>query len=459
MNIRTYIKPTLFLALFVFTLSCSKPDDSETEFMTVNTWISEVMNDYYFWYEKIPADKKPNATTEPTDYFYSLLYTQEDKWSFITDDYTGLMAEFSGTPVSMGFAPAFGKFSNTGNIFIIVVYVYKDSPAEAAGLKRGDIILEINNQELTPDNYKELYSQEQYEVSLGYYDGASISESNRTLNLTAQQLTIDPILFDTIYQDYNGKNIAYFCLSEFLNKEPFVSHVQPVIEEIKSKGIHDLIIDLRYNTGGSLDAAAWLASSLVPQTALDNQSVLVELLFNNKLQPYMEQENETKYYFDNSVTSNLNLDNIYFLTTNYMTASASELVITGLEPYMEVIQVGENTAGKYTGMWAIPDLEKPARHNYGIMPIVMKYANAVGYTDFKDGLAPDYLVEDNLLTALPLGHVDDPQIETALNLIAGLVSKKQSTVKKSMPFILLSTPEQELKSNLFFKSPLTNREN
>ena len=369
------------------------------------------------------------------------------------------MAEFSGTPVSMGFAPAFGQFSNTGNIFIIVVYVYKNSPAETAGLKRGDIILKINNQEMTPDNYKELYSQEQYEVSLGYYDGSSISETNNTLSLTAQQLIVDPILFDTIYQDYNGKNIAYFCLSEFLNKEPFVSHVQPVIEEIKSKGIRDVIIDLRYNTGGALDAAAWLASSLAPQTALDNPSVLVELLFNNKLQPYMEQENETKYYFDNTVASNLNLDNIYFLTTNYMTASASELLITGLEPYMEVVQVGENTVGKYTGMWAIPDLETPARHNYGIMPIVMKYANAVGYTDFKDGLIPDHLVEDNLLTALPLGHVEDPQIATALNLIAGLIGKKQSTFKESMPFMLLRTPKQELKSNLFIHPPITNREN
>jgi C-terminal processing protease CtpA/Prc len=459
MNAQTLIKSSLFLALFVIAVSCTEPESPESDKLLVNTWISDVMKDYYFWYEKIPSDKKPNSTTEPTEYFYSLLYTTEDKWSYITDDYSGLMAEFSGTPVSMGFAPAFGQFSNTGNIFIIVVYVYKDSPAETAGLKRGDIILKINNQELTPDNYKNLFSQEQYNVSLGYFNGSSISETNNTISLTAQQLTVDPILFDTIYQNYNGKNIAYFCLSEFLNKEPFVSHVQPVIEEIKSKGIRDVIIDLRYNTGGALDAAAWLASSLAPQTTLDNHSVLVELLFNNKLQPYMEQENETKYYFDNTVTSNLNLDNIYFLTTNYMTASASELLITGLDPYMEVVQVGENTAGKYTGMWAIPDLETPARHNYGIMPIVMKYANAVGYTDFKDGLVPDHLVEDNLLTALPFGHIEDPQIATALNLIAGLVGKKQSLVKERIPFIRLSTPEMDLKSNLFINPPVTNRDN
>ncbi|MGE4289277.1 MAG: S41 family peptidase [Salinivirgaceae bacterium] len=459
MNVQTLIKSSLLLALFVIAASCTEPESPESDQLMVNTWISDVMNDYYFWYEKIPADKTPNASTDPTDYFYSLLYTQEDKWSYITDDYSGLMAEFSGTPVSMGYTPAFGQFSNTGNLFIIVVYVYKNSPAEAAGLKRGDIILKINNQELTPDNYRTLFSQEQYSVSLGTFDGSSISENNRTLNLTAQQITVDPILFDTIYQDYNGKNIAYFCLSEFLNKDPFVSHVQPVIEEIKSNGIGDVIIDLRYNSGGALDAAAWLASSLAPQTTLDNHSVLVELLFNNKLQPYMEQENETKYYFDQTVATNLNLDHIYFLTTNYMTASASELLITGLEPYMEVIQVGENTVGKYTGMWAIPDLEKPARHNYGIMPIVMKYANAVGYTDFKDGLIPDHLVEDNLLTALPLGHVDDPQIATALNLIAGLVGKKHSMVRETPPFILLNTPDQELKSNLFLKPLVTNQGN
>lgn len=439
----------ILMASLLIWIAPSCKDDTNKEYELVNQWIWNVMNDYYFWYKNIPSDKTPSGAIAPEDYFASLLYTTEDKWSYITDDYTGLMSEFEGTPLTMGYGPGFGKFYNSEDVFILVLYVYKNSPAEQARLKRGDIILKIDGEQLNTSNYNDLYSKESYTVTLGSYSENGISETTRTIQMTATTLTVDPVLGDTIFNDNSGTKTGYICLSEFLDLDPFVAHVQPVLENFKTAGVTNLIVDLRYNLGGSMSSAIWLASTIAPQSAVNNQSEVVQLVYNDKLQSYMEENSSVSYPFDNEVGINLNLDKAYFLTTHNSTASASELVIVGLDPYMDVVQVGENTRGKYTGMWAIPDTETPPRHNYGLMPIVMKYANANGVTDFKDGLVPDYEVEDNPFEPYALGQSEDPQTAQALFLINGYVKSAPTSITPPIAYKPLFTPKQNIKSNLY----------
>jgi C-terminal processing protease CtpA/Prc len=438
----------LFAAILFIPASCV--DDTNQDVLVVNTWISDIMNDYYYWYNEIPSENMPDDKIDPIDYFTSLLYAEEDDWSFITDDYTALMSEFEGTPVTMGYGPAFGRFYGSDEIFIIVTYTYENSPAQKAGLKRGDIILKVDNVQLSLSNYQELLSKDSYTVTLGEYKNNTIYETTKTIAMTAETLNTNPDLYHTVFQNYGGKNIGYICISEFLDKEPFVNNLQPVFTEFKAQGIRDLIVDLRYNGGGSMDAAIWLASVLAPQSAVSNESLFVQLEFNDKLQAYMESQNETEFSFDKTVSVNLNLENVYFLST-LATASASELVIVGLKPYMNVMQVGEYTYGKYTGMWAIPDTETPARHNYGILPIVMKYANALGFTNFRDGLAPYSELEDNLTEAYPLGDPNDPLTAQALSLISGLTKSGIPFQTKTLPYQIIKSPKQKLKSNLFLR--------
>ena len=84
---------------------------------------------------------------------------------------------------------------------------------------------------------------------------------------------------------------------------------------------------------------------------------------------------------------NLNLSTVYFLTTDG-TASASESLMTGLYPYMDVVQIGTTTYGKCYASITVDDWEEPKRHNWAMQPIVIKYSNAEGFTDFVDGIAP-----------------------------------------------------------------------
>jgi hypothetical protein len=116
---------------------------------------------------------------------------------------------------------------------------------------------------------------------------------------------------------------------------------------------------------------------------------------------------------------------------------------------MEVITIGEQTHGKYTGAWVIPDTEEPARHNYAFIPIVLKYSNADGFTNFKDGLIPDFVVEDDLGNLKEFGDLSDPVLAKAVEILGGPVA----TPKKSSSTLQVTRLENKQtlqKKNLFF---------
>ena len=143
---------------------------------------------------------------------------------------------------------------------------------------------------------------------------------------------------------------------------------------------------------------------------------------------------------------NLNLPRIYFLTTGG-TASASESLITGLYPYMDVIQIGTPTYGKCYGSISIDDTADPKRHNWAMQPLVIKFFNGEGFTDFTAGIEPDYTVEDNLLYAKPFGSLEDPLLAKALEEITGVspLSKKTAIPEirfKPLPFPRRKVPER-----------------
>lgn len=203
--------------------------------------------------------------------------------------------------------------------------------------------------------------------------------------------------------------------------------------------ITDLVLDLRYNTGGGTGAAQHLCSSLAPLSAVNNNSTLVTFQWNNKYQDYWENSNEPDQLMirlTKDVPHKMNLNKLYVLTGAW-TASASELSITGLKPYMNVTTIGDTTYGKYTASITLKpeDYYESSDYdefdNWGIQPIVIRYANSQGVTDFKDGFPPDILVDDDLLEALPLGQKEEPLLKAAIEDITGIpiVAMKKATTK------------------------------
>ena len=437
----------------------AETDSTETsttdssQFSKVNHWIYEQMKTYYLWEDELPSVKS-FSKTDPEMFFESLLYDDLDKWSFITDDYGSLSSTLSGTPTSMGYSPAFYLYNNSENVLIVVEYVYPGSPAETAGLKRGDIILTINGTKMDQSNYYDLYSGDSYTAELATVTDGTLSLSGTSYNLTAAEIAADPAIFHSVIEQ-GGKRIGYLVYTEFVegDNDEYLTSLGNIFDEFNSAGITDLVVDLRYNPGGLIDCACFFASAIAPYNVVSNSEILVNMNYNDMLESYFKHYegsgSENLVYRFPSNSHNMNLSTVYFLTTSG-TASASELLISGLRPYMNSVIIGEPTYGKYTGAFVLQNSDDEDNSNWAIVPIVMKYSNADGYTDFVDGLTPDYVLEDNLVGAVPFGNTSDPFLSKAIEIITGeAVTVALKSAKVPVDLKKFRSEKDDVRKNLF----------
>ncbi len=444
------IKTALVLFVILFMVSCSddqevNPDNNSSGVLpdigndaaNIPEWIYEEMSFFYYWNSELP-EEKPEGNEDPETYFYSLV-NQQDGFSYISDDAEAIKEEISGTIVAMGFSPSYGFFTNSNNLFAVVEYVYPNSPAAEAGLERGDIILKVDGRDLNSSNFIDLYANSAFDLTLGIYDGSSIRLSDEVISIGTGTIELDPVIHYEI-KEIEGKKVGYLVYVDFIAGEDdkWLNSLENALSEMKQESVTEFILDLRYNPGGEIRVAQYLASALAPSNVVAAEEVLVKFEYNENLQEYfLERQGENSV---NLVTrffqyeNNLDLSNIYILTSG-TTASASELVINGLRPHMDVTVIGEPTFGKYYGSYVLYDQNDPPEHNWAIVPVVLKYANSIGETDFINGLSPDFLVQDNILEAKPFGDVSDPMVSLATSLISGedISSSRLSATKPYKP--------------------------
>jgi carboxyl-terminal processing protease len=412
------------LALISYSMTfCSDDKDPEPdlEYLEINNFIEENMSIYYFWNEEMP-EIDPKKEKDPEAYFQKLLKKPDDRWSFITDDYQALVNYFAGIQKTTGYS-LLPMLSPTGNnkVIAFIEYVHRDSPAEKAGLKRGDMICKIDGQEMNTQNFSDLLSRESFDITLGKLNtDNTITELPTQISLDAVELKMHPIIASTIIEQ-SGHKIGYLAYSSFVSN--YDTAIISTFEKFKNEGISDLILDLRYNGGGSMNSASLIADIIVPQGNAGN--TFIEEVYNDLLtRAYEEQLNYTtdsfRIQFEEN-PQNINLDRIFVLTTS-STASASETIIYGLDPYMQVTQIGDTTHGKYYGSFTIHD--EKGNHNWAIQPIVMRSINATNNIDYTRGLSPDN--PDNYLNDLfylfphsSLGDPDEYMTAKAISVITG----------------------------------------
>jgi carboxyl-terminal processing protease len=395
----------------------------------LNTFIKDAMTDVYLWYGQMPSiDIK--YETDSKAYFEKLLYT-DDKWSVITDDIAAFENSLQGIEKTYGYSLAFGSFVDalnkpTGNYFAVVEYVNPNSPASRAGFARGDLIIKLNDANITSGNYKQLLSGTTISVTKGTLTSSGIATAG-TLSMTAEELTIDPVFMYKIIEK-EGHKIGYLIYMQYIPSYNETS-LKTALQYFKDNQITDLVLDLRYNPGGYTTPAQYLCSSIAPLNVVNNSSSLITFQWNDKYQSYWISKNiqeQLGVKFNPAVPIKLGLSKIQILTGNG-TASASEFTITGLDPYMNVTLVGDTTYGKYTASITVKpeDIytsvsEYASFNTWAIQPIVIRYANSLGVTDFKNGFAPDYKVTDELLPAFPLGDLTEPLLRKAVENITGV---------------------------------------
>jgi C-terminal processing protease CtpA/Prc len=404
--------------------------DSTTtaDYPEINNWLYDVMDDAYFWYKNLPTESSLDNTINPDDYFEKLVYqrTTVDRFSMVTDDIDALQNEFNGISKIFGISYSLSYIDNgKSNIAAFLNYVVKGSPAETAGLKRGDILMKVNGTPLTSSNYTSLLSSnETATFTLGEVSGSSIVASSQTVTMTKAEISEDPVLFSTVISKPTyGKTIGYLVYTQFVpgttaDESKYDNELRQVFADFKSKGVNELVLDLRFNPGGYISSAETLASLI--GTGVSSSKIFYKEQWNDKYTAYWQKTqgaDALNYTFLNEASNvGSSLNRVFVLTSNG-TASASELVINGLKPYMSVIKIGEHTAGKNLFGSLISDDQE--RWKWGAYIMLGQTANANGESDYGtvNGMTPDYEVEDSTVPYLPFGDENETLLRKALDIM------------------------------------------
>ena len=432
----------LIICLFFTLCACEK--DSEISAGSRNQWIYNQMMVNYLWNDQIPASLNFN-NPDSKKFFESLLYSQ-DRWSYITDDYQGFLANLQGKTVNLPYQYKAYLMRNN-QVYLLINYVYPESDAAKKGLKRGDIIVSINGNTMDANNYYDIaHGSYNFSVKLGEIQNNDVVPTEKSISFSTEVTNTSPIIYYNIIQTSSCK-VGYIVYVSFAdgNNNAFLKELDNIFSIFKANGVSQLIVDLRYNPGGLIDPAIHMASEIAPADVVNSRKVLINLIYNKDIQGYINPVNARHLFDKSGVTTNLDLSEVYFLTTKG-SASASELVIAGLKPYMNVIQIGTATYGKYMGAAVIPDNNK----QWAISPIILKYANIDGLTEFVDGLTPDYYLEEKLTTKLhPFGSDSDPFLAKALSLIDGTKAVDAPIMQQTEDFPKALELPDDVKRNLF----------
>lgn len=309
----------------------------------------------------------------------------------------------------LGFGPFLSSSlpDNPSLMGLAASYVRRGSPAEAAGLRRGDIIYKVNGTQLTTSNYRN-YMTSLYQNPSGSYvfeflrfedngKGGYALNAYETESVTASPHIYDPVLHASVLSDPDDASarIGYLVYESFdLNSQEFL---EETIEEFAAEGITDLILDLRFNAGGAVAQSRWLSGCIAGEA--NGPKTFTKVVYNDGA-----TENWTFDYGYSNDTDNLGkpvdlgLDRLYVICS-YNTASAAELVISSLKGIDFPIKlIGCRTEGKNVGMTVSETTYGGRRFQFS--PVTFWVRNAKDWGDYPDGIEPDeYVNNDNTLTS------------------------------------------------------------
>lgn len=470
MKNRFVARVLLLLLLLPFAFACEQRPVVEEEPQPswqrtrngVNYFAAKCMSLYYLWADEIDGALtrwlSQEMDTDPIAKVKAIRYKKNgkeiDRWTEMTDDYGAMEAGVGGVSTTYGCDIVLMKLDAT-SVCAVVTVVYKDSPAARAGMQRGDIIVRINGQRILQNNYRILVTEGflySKECTLTLLD-RSTGEPGRTVSMTSVEMYEDPVVYHSVF-DVGGKKVGYLVFTSFTLKA--IDSLVYVFQLFRMKHVSELILDLRYNGGGYVTTEEVLASMLAPLANVQAGDLFEQQVYNDVMQDLFIKDkgaDALKSFFktsfawkEGSFTStcdtrigHLELDRLYAIIDSG-SASASESLLVGLMPYLDVILIGQQSHGKFcTGImygaqeW-YDDYKKeiPAKQyawkedvkDWGLYVMIGRYADKNGDCPaMPDGLMPDIKAEDRPDLGYGFGDERDPMLREAL-ILAGRTDLK-----------------------------------
>lgn len=390
-------------------------------------WLRDYMNDWYYWNDVSP-DPDPAGYDTLQSYFDALLYPGDgvvpaDRWSYIedSDTYNQFFAE--------GRTLGYGIFVNglEGVLPLKIRYVEPQSPAAAAGLERGDVIVSIDGRSAA-----ELMDTQDFAMLSPAEEGEKVTivieEGNgtRTVELEAATFDLTPVSTSQVLTLADGRSAGYLLLKDFITQAE--APLASAFASFRAAGATELILDLRYNGGGRISTSNLLASLVAG--AQHAGGVFAQLHYN-------AQHTASNQAFFLTAAPGPAFQRVVVLT-GQRTCSASELLINGLQPYAEVVTIGDATCGKPFGFSPV----ESCGNTFSV--VNFESLNAAGEGGYYDGIAETCEVDEDFsgalgspaekLTAAAIGYLETGACPpTAAARAKPLAAPRSVPTKRSEP--------------------------
>lgn len=421
-------------------------------------WVRAYIDEAYLWYDKVPninaslaAYSNEGDVYGSLDNYFSALTVDalvEDKFSFTFP--TKQWKDLSISGISVGYGIEFSIISRTVPRVLRIAYVEPGSVAAAAGLRRGDQVVAVNGFDINDPTQVGVDA-----INAGVFPSRAGSNSFTfsrsggllaTVSLTAGNVTSTPVP-TTLVQNVGGARIGYLVFNDHIRTAE--QQLVNSFNTFAAQGINDLVIDLRYNSGGFLFLASQVAYMVAGPARTANKT-FERLQYNSKRAAESNSQNSLTPFFNVTTGSqalpSLNLSRVYVLA-GPNTCSASEAIVNGLRGVgVQVNIIGGTTCGKPHGF--------TARDNCGVsyFPIEFKGVNDVGFGDYEAGFAPTCAAADDF--SRQLGDPNEGLFAAAMfHRANGTCSPAFAQGKQAQPEgRLMRGPERSNKIHVDFSS-------
>jgi carboxyl-terminal processing protease len=367
-------------------------------------YVASIMSDFYLWYDRVPPVDIA-AAESPEELMHQMTYPELDHWSGMQREAERTQFFDQGRFQGMGYT--LGSDPDGG---LRISWVHEGSAAGRAGLDRGALIIGVNGRDVEQLSPAELGAELAEDVVV--HQIRELDGSVHDVELRQGDVEITSVKSVTVLDSPLGP-VGYLMFTTFVR--PGEEELKAAFTQFRDAGVRSLVIDLRYNGGGLLSTAALLGSLIEASAA--GQPLIVETY--NDLHTDMNRERLLV-----TTPEAVDVERVVFLTTG-RTASASEQVINGLAPYVDVHVVGGRTLGKPVGA------DSWSHCGYSIVPITFHSLNVDGAGDYFNGIQPECEVPDDLLHRL--GDPEEAQLNAALRVLQGAPCSDPSSTEPDAP--------------------------